>query len=100
MKTPLLRKLMLATVLLAAGAACAQGPARGAPGRAAPAASPTRLGYGAGYHARQLQQAEAEERRARRAAMKTDDECALAATQHREQVTVHAKQPGLAPAPH
>ena len=100
MKTALLRITALAAVLLVTAAACAQGPGRHAVGRPAAATSPAGLGYGAGYHARRMQQAEREDQRARQATTRSEGECTPLTPPRSEPEPARANDPGqnLAPA--
>lgn len=87
--------LLLSTLLLASGLACAQ------------ASAPGRQGYGAGYHARQMGGAPATgrtlmtpaERDAHRtaiAATANQDECRLVQSQQRQQLNDRAQERGVA----
>lgn len=102
MKTRLLlRKATLVTLLVVANAAFAQGHGRHGMGRGCPAASAPGLclGYGAGYQARRMQQAERDDQRIHQVAKSTDDECEPATTPTRGSEPARAKEPGQTPAP-
>lgn len=98
-KTPLLRHAALVTLLLVAEAAAAQGGGRHAAGRNPTSAAPAGLGYGAGYHARRLQQATRDDQRARPADPKADTACTPAASPGREPEPARAGDPGPSTAP-
>lgn len=88
----------LATLVLVTGAAFAQGPERHTAGRSGPAASPSGLGYGAGYQARRVQQAEREGAPARQANTKTEGHCAPATTPPSASEPARSKDSGQTPA--
>lgn len=99
MKTPLLRYAKLVTLLFLTGTAIAQGMGRHAMGRGSSAATPPGLGYGAGYQARRMQQAERDGQRMHQNTKRTTGECPSAVTPHGEPDLARAKEACQAPSP-
>lgn len=99
MKTTVLHQAAFIAVLLGTNVAFAQVSARSTPEQDVPTDSPARLGYGAGYHARQMHQAERGGPQSRLRGVRADQACLAAMRPARQHGVACAWATGQASTP-